>query len=210
MPGSGYSSTFLGRKAWSSPLPALLAYRTNTPIFVTSTVREKGKYKVHLSRPLYPNLDAPADSEVPRLMTETLALFEETVRACPDQWMWIHNRWKQQTTKAIPKRYRHDSIALFLPDDPILIQQIPQIRTLYPTEDLFIHAPQKLISTLSGLGTLHPYTQLEETLRDDLRYKLIPDFTQSPKIQRHYRKKGAQTLLQLSSFEELKKRLSHA
>jgi Kdo2-lipid IVA lauroyltransferase/acyltransferase len=55
LPESGYSSLFLGRLAWTSPLPALLAYKTNSPLFVATTRYEKGKYRIRYSEPLYPN-----------------------------------------------------------------------------------------------------------------------------------------------------------
>ena len=42
MPDSGYSFPFLGRRAWTSTAPALLSYKTNSPIIVATTSRVNG------------------------------------------------------------------------------------------------------------------------------------------------------------------------
>lgn len=203
MPGSGFSSTFLGRKAWTSPLPALLAYRTNTPIFVATAKREKGRYTIQFSEPIYPNLETPMEEEIRRLMLETLSLFEQSVRKTPEQWMWIHNRWKQQTTKSIKRSFRHDSLALFLPYDESLAEELPILRTLYPTEHISLYVPKSLIDKITLDAEIHPYTTLDEVCQDDLRYKLILNFTKNPKINRHYKRKAAQNIVHLSSIQEL-------
>ena len=61
MPDSGFRSSFLGRDAWTSPLPAILSYRTGSPIIVATTVRENSRYTIHYSDPLWPDLNAPAE-----------------------------------------------------------------------------------------------------------------------------------------------------
>ncbi len=210
MPNSGFSSTFMGRQAWTSPLPALLAYRTNTPIFVATIKREKGSYSISFSDPLYPNLETPMEKEISRLMHETLAHFEASVRNCPEQWMWIHNRWKQQTTKALTKAFRHDTLALILPNDESLLKDLPSLREIYPTEHISLYAPKNLIAKITLDAEIHPYTHLDEVLCDDLRYKLILNLTKSHKIDRHYKKKGAQSIVHLSNLKELQARVKHA
>lgn len=95
MPGSGYSSLFLGRKAWTSPMPALLSYRTGSPIIVPTMKREKGRYKIRFSPPIWPNLDASSKQETERLMGQALGFLEESIKETPGQWLWQHNRWKE-------------------------------------------------------------------------------------------------------------------
>jgi len=207
MPDSGFSSPFFGRCAHTSPMPALLAYKTNTPIIVATTHREKGHYTIHYSDPLFPNPKAPLEKEVRRLMEAALSLYEKSIRAHPEEWLWIHNRWKQQTTDQIKRPYRHDSIAVFLPDHKPLIENLAQLRSLYPTENLTIFAPKGHKIPIDA--EIHPYQNLSETLLDDLRFKLIVNFTENRTIERHYRK-TAQNLLSVRTLEELKEKVLHA
>jgi len=76
MPESGYSSNFLGRLAWTSPVPAMLAYKTNTPLIVATTHRANARYTIHYSDPIYPNPDAPKDTEVKRMMDIALEIYQ--------------------------------------------------------------------------------------------------------------------------------------
>lgn len=206
MPGSGFSSPFLGRAAYTSPMPALLAYKTNTPIFVATTHRENGHYFIHYEEPLYPNLDNPLDQEVDRLMRQALKLYEASILKSPDQWMWIHNRWKQQTTDQIKRAYRQDSLAVFVPDSQTLRESLPKLRALYPTEHITLFAPKDKAPSLNA--EIHPYEDLTDTLVDDLRFKLIINFTGDKRIDRHYRKKAA-TLIRVKTFEELETEVLH-
>lgn len=207
MPDSGFSSPFFGRPAYTSPMPALLACKTLAPIIVATTHRENGHYYIHYSDPLFPNPEAPLDTEVRRLMEAALNLYEESIRNCPDQWMWIHNRWKQQTTDQIKRPFRQDSIAVFLPDQKTLFENLSKLRTLYPTEHLAIFAPEGAHIHIDA--EVHTYQNLSETLLDDLRFKLIVNFTNDPTIDRHYRK-TAQTLLSVTTLEELEKEVLRA
>ncbi|MFI5334441.1 MAG: lysophospholipid acyltransferase family protein [Chlamydiales bacterium] len=61
MPDSGFSSPFFGRRAWTSPLPAILSYRTGRPIFVATTRRERGKYLITYSEPIWPDENQPME-----------------------------------------------------------------------------------------------------------------------------------------------------
>lgn len=202
MPDSGYSSQFLGRQAWTSPIPAMLAYKTSTPIIVATTTREKGRYRIHYCDPIIPNPDAPKEDEIKRIMDEVLDLYQESIKKRPEEWLWVHNRWKQQTLSAIKKPYRCDSIALFFPNDKELIEKIPALRTLYPREHIALFVPKELASQVHIDAEIHPYTDLKETRIDDLRFKLIVNFTKDRKINRHYKKRSAVTAISPATMEE--------
>lgn len=210
MPDSGFCSPFLGRNAWTSPMPALLSYKTNTPILVATTVRKAGKYHIHYSDPIYPDPDASKDTEVPRLMHEALALFEAGVKEHPEQWLWIHNRWKQQTTQVLKKRYRHDTIAVVLPSNLALIEQLPFLRTLYPTENITLFVPQALTHRVSIAAEVVPYTSLDDTLTGDLRFKLLFNLTGCKRIDHHFQKRSVLEVVHVQQLgETLKTLLCH-
>jgi KDO2-lipid IV(A) lauroyltransferase len=120
MPDSGFCCPFLGRKAWTSPMAAILSHRTGAPIIVATTKREKGRYWIHYADPLWPDKEAPMQQEVERLMKLALVPLEEAIREHPGQWLWSHNRWKQQTPDRLKKAFRHESILIILPQEGIV------------------------------------------------------------------------------------------
>jgi len=210
MPNSGYSSSFLGREAWTSPLPALLAYKTNTPILVATTKRIRGKYHIHYSEPIFPKTDQLKEKEVQRLMSETLQIFQESIKENPEEWLWCHNRWKQQTLDEIKRPYRQDSVACILPEDVALIEKLPLLRKLYPREHIALFVPKSLQSKISLNAEIYPYTNLEEVFQEDLRFKLIVNFTKNFAIESHYKKLSALHTLHLNSFEALEAKVRNA
>lgn len=209
MPESPFSSLFLGRNAYTSTAPAMLACKTKAPLIVATTVRENGHYYIHYSKAIHPDPNTPKETEIPRLMNEILTLYEESIRKRPHEWLWIHNRWKQQTLNALKRPYREDSIALFL-SAPSHLENLSFLRTLYPTETLTLFVPETLASPITLDADIRLYTNIEETLLDDYSFKLIYNFTKNPKIDRHYRKKGAQTISHPKSISQLQTLALHA
>lgn len=163
MPSGEFSSPFFGREAWTSPLPALLAYRTGSPLFVATTKRVDGKYLIHYSEPIWPNQEAEAETEIRRLMEKALELFEASIKETPSQWLWQHNRWKQQSPGALKRRFRHDTIAILLPEEGVV--SLDLFREIYPTELITVH----------------------KTLPKDYRSKLVFNFTGKKNLHRHFK-----------------------
>lgn len=197
MPDSGFSSLFLGRPAWTSPMPALLAVRTGAPLFVAMTIREKGIYRIHYSDPLFPDLSLPSEEQVPHLMKKALTIFEASIKQFPGQWLWQHNRWKQQSLDIIKRPYRHDAIAIAC-DQKHLAEQLEAFRAIYPREFLaaFVEDPSGLQA--KGIELL-PLSQIFE---EDLRFKLLFNFTGDRRIDRHFKKLA---VLQTIDLQRLKK-----
>ena len=86
---------FFGRPASTSKSLALLAVRTGAPvvpIFIRRDVRGGHRVTIH------PPLPAPAPAEGARAVVELTArctaTIEAEIRQGPDQWLWIHNRWR--------------------------------------------------------------------------------------------------------------------
>jgi len=53
-----------------------------------------GTYKMVI----YPEIDTTAtgdtEADIRRIMTDITAIIEEMVRKYPDQWLWLHDRWR--------------------------------------------------------------------------------------------------------------------
>lgn len=100
----GVFAPFFGVPASTVPTPALLAVRSDAPI-VTAFIRRTGpglRYALTIDPPLFPDPHAERDAEVHRLTALINARIEAAVRAAPDQWLWLHRRWK--TPPPVPGR----------------------------------------------------------------------------------------------------------
>jgi KDO2-lipid IV(A) lauroyltransferase len=91
---------FFGRPAATTTLPALLHNRTGAPVLVVYCLREGDKFRLVYG----PELDLPPieDAEKRALAhTQIVAKeMERVIRAHPENWFWIHNRWKRKDIHA--------------------------------------------------------------------------------------------------------------
>ena len=203
MPDSGFSSPFLGRLAYTSPMPAMLAYKTDTPIIVATTEYRQGKYHIRYSPAIYPDKNTPKETEIPRLMHTVLALYEDSIKKRPHEWLWVHNRWKQQSLDRIKKPYRHDSIALILSDDESLLKDLSHLRAIYPTEELTIFVPKSLQSKITLNAQVRPYSTRDELFEKTYKYKLLYSFIKDLNIDKHYKKYATQTIVHPTSIQDI-------
>lgn len=89
---------FFGRPATTTPLPALLAVTYRRPIVVVACCRkETGSryFKGYVSDPLWPRPSDSERAEIERLTAEMTRAMEEIIRLHPEQYFWVHNRWKR-------------------------------------------------------------------------------------------------------------------
>jgi Kdo2-lipid IVA lauroyltransferase/acyltransferase len=208
MPDSNYSFPFLGRRAWSSTAPALLSYKTNCPIIVATTRRNDGKYFINYSDPIWPNQNESLENEVKRLMNESLSLLQKSIKDRPQEWLWQHNRWKQQTPKVIYKRFRHDCICIILPKElqnfEKIIPHLSILKAIYNRDFIFILCPKKYKSySLIQCDDIIYYKNYEDTLLKDYRFKLIYNFTPFKKINSHYLKLSAFEVMTIDKLKKL-------
>lgn len=206
MPKSGYSFPFLGRRAWTSTAPALLAHKTHSPIIFAATRRVQGGYRIRYSDPIWPDLSQPVEQDVIRMMNQALTYLQESIKHSPGEWLWQHNRWKQQTMEVLYKRFRQDCICIILPEQGLddLLPHLPTLKQIYPLDFLFLLVPHKYRHLpLIEADEILTYHTLEETLRDDLRFKLIFNFTDYKPIHAHYEKLSAFEVLDLPTLRQL-------
>ena len=88
---------FFGRPASTPRGGAELALRYNIPIIVMATVRTSpGHYKV-IAR----EVDVCPDDTVETLTRRYTIILENTIRDYPEQYFWMHKRWKTRPSDAI-------------------------------------------------------------------------------------------------------------
>lgn len=88
---------FLGTPASTSRGPALIAIKHRVPVIMAFGVRERdGLIKIHLER--FPDIDqfSNDDEGVRQFLIEYNKIVEKYIRKYPEQWFWMHRRWKTQ------------------------------------------------------------------------------------------------------------------
>lgn len=200
MPESSYSYPFLGRKAFNSTAPALLAYKTHSPIIVATVNRKHGKYEITYSDPIWPNLNNPLKQEVFQMMDKSLSILEKQIQKTPGQWLWQHNRWKQQTPHTIYKAYRYDTILILL-DRMMDSSCFLILRKIYEKEYVTVLLPDTFDPSSYALANeIKRYTTPKGLFMEDYRFKVVFNFTKNKKIEKFYRKKSAITILSFPDF----------
>ncbi len=94
---NGCLTPFLDKMGTSMTAPVDLAIRNGAPVFVGAVLRVKGedmRFVMVPKRVHWPREGADPKTEVTRLMTEVNTDLSEIIRDYPEQWIWIHNRWK--------------------------------------------------------------------------------------------------------------------
>ncbi|RME26651.1 MAG: hypothetical protein D6806_05885 [Deltaproteobacteria bacterium] len=86
---------FLGMPASTTPAPALFSYHTGAPIVPVCTERLEGqKQRLTVFEPIEPDRTAPREREVEKITRHLNLWLEQRIRQNPEQWLWVHRRWK--------------------------------------------------------------------------------------------------------------------
>jgi KDO2-lipid IV(A) lauroyltransferase len=92
---------FFGRDASTSKSMAVLALRTGIPIVPAFIRRERwGAHRV-VVRPAIPLPDPPGALEpaIVALTARCAEVIEAAIRETPEQWLWIHDRWRTRPSR---------------------------------------------------------------------------------------------------------------
>ena len=93
--GDGIFLEFMGRAAATATGPARLAYRSGAPIVIGFDRHlPGGRHAVEYQPPLWVDRTRPEGEEVRRLLRLYLERLEAFVRRYPEQYFWMHRRWK--------------------------------------------------------------------------------------------------------------------
>jgi len=91
----GIPVPFFGRDAMTAPAPAKLAMKFDCPILPAHTVRTGGaNFRVIFSAPLDIPRTGDRQKDTETIMAAVNEMMEGWVREHPEQWMWVHRRWK--------------------------------------------------------------------------------------------------------------------
>jgi KDO2-lipid IV(A) lauroyltransferase len=90
----GIPVPFFGREAMTATAIAAFALKFDCPVYPVRIERRKG---AHFKMTVFPALNLPQtgdkEKDTRAMLVEMNRLFEEWIRARPEQWLWIHRRW---------------------------------------------------------------------------------------------------------------------
>jgi KDO2-lipid IV(A) lauroyltransferase len=92
----GMDAPFFGRPASTTTAPAGLAVHFHRPIVLAACLRREGGegHRALLGEPLWPDREADSLAEIARLTAALNAQMEDFIRQAPEQYLWMHDRWK--------------------------------------------------------------------------------------------------------------------
>jgi Kdo2-lipid IVA lauroyltransferase/acyltransferase len=94
-PREGVRVDFFGKKVSVYIGPAALALKTGAPLICGIAVRGKDyKYKMDLVEISQQNLPDGEEEKIMEISQRYTSYLEKVIRENPEQWLWMHNRWK--------------------------------------------------------------------------------------------------------------------
>ncbi|HEX4631285.1 MAG TPA: lipopolysaccharide heptosyltransferase II [Chthoniobacterales bacterium] len=152
----GLWTPFFGRLASTSPLCGLLAKRTGAAVVAAAAYAVgPAQWRMVFTE----RLDAPGDS-VSEITEKCNDAIEEQIRAAPEDWFWVHNRWKTPRPNFLLTEYKRGvyvrpDAALkpfrilirasnWLGDSVISVPAVRAIKAGRPDAHITIAAPEKI------------------------------------------------------------------
>ena len=88
---------FFGKPASTSRAPVTIALKTDTPILFTLDIRQPNdQHHVYISPPIHLKSSGDTETDVIEYTTLLIKELEKYIQKYPEQWLWLHNRWKTQ------------------------------------------------------------------------------------------------------------------
>ena len=91
----GVEVTFFGRKTKANPMLARLLRRIECPVHGVRIVRLLGnRFRAELTEEIPPVRDADGNIDIQGMTQAVTSVVEGWVREHPEQWLWLHRRWR--------------------------------------------------------------------------------------------------------------------
>ncbi len=93
--GSGVEVTFFGRKTRANPTLARLLRQVECPVHGVRIIRLPGyRFHAELSEEVAPVRDEKGQIDVQGTTQAITSVIEGWIREHPEQWLWLHRRWR--------------------------------------------------------------------------------------------------------------------
>ena len=91
----GVFVSFFGRAASTSKSMAVLAVRTRTPIVPIFIYRERlGEHRAVIHPSVFGDGGGDTEQAIAEITQRCTSTIEAAIMVAPDQWLWVHNRWR--------------------------------------------------------------------------------------------------------------------
>ncbi|MEP6810624.1 MAG: hypothetical protein ABI992_10305, partial [Chthoniobacterales bacterium] len=109
----GLWTPFFGRLASTTPLPAVLAKRTGAAVISGAIFTSgRGRWRMVFT-PIFDTKNA----SIPALTAEANRVIAGQISQAPEDWFWVHNRWKTPRPNFLLPKYKR---GVYLPPESIL------------------------------------------------------------------------------------------
>jgi Kdo2-lipid IVA lauroyltransferase/acyltransferase len=104
--GDGIFVRFFGQPASTTTVAAALALKTGCAIVpVHCLLQPSGRYRMVYGPPVEWKGTGRRDEDVAALTQHLTAIIEGWVRETPEQWLWLHRRWKTSPSRGIRRHW---------------------------------------------------------------------------------------------------------
>ena len=91
----GVEVIFFGRKTRANPMLARLLRQVECPVHGVRIIRlPDNRFRAELSEEVAPIRDAAGQIDIQGTMQAVTSVVEGWIREYPDQWLWLHRRWR--------------------------------------------------------------------------------------------------------------------
>ncbi|MDP1677155.1 MAG: lysophospholipid acyltransferase family protein [Bacteroidota bacterium] len=98
-PEGGIYADFFGRPASTHQGPAIFQLRSSAPMIMLILIREGfEKFRIELEEIDTTNLTGTEEEKMKELTQRHVSTLERYIRLYPEQWLWMHKRWKHTET----------------------------------------------------------------------------------------------------------------
>ena len=95
---------FMGHRACTSKGLALLTLKTGAPVIPVFMVRETSGFRAEFGPEIFTVKTGDKQKDIEINTQEYNRVIENFIRRYPDQWFWVHQRWKTKPYQAWPRK----------------------------------------------------------------------------------------------------------
>ena len=99
----GIFVSFFGKPTWTAVSPAKISLASGSAIIPMFMIREGNRYRLFSEDPIWPILDETKEQAIRKMTEMWSGVVERYIRTYPDQWVWMHNRWRTSQVKVQAK-----------------------------------------------------------------------------------------------------------